>query len=112
MADSRARAAAEPLRLSQNWVVAALIFSAWLAGLLATAHWLIGSSGSPQLRQRELLVLAGLGGAAVCVFVAFMTVQLRTEARRRAEMALQREPLLPTAGSDDADEQQSGDEAV
>lgn len=83
MLDSRIRAAAEPLLLHKNWVVATLVFVLWCSGLLLLEDWLISSYGAPQLQQWQLAVVGGTGGVLVAVFVVWAVLRARHERKRR-----------------------------
>jgi hypothetical protein len=83
MFDSRIRAAAEPLLLHKNWVVATLVFALWCLGVLVLEDWLISSYGTPQLQHWQVAVVGGTGGVLVAVFVAWAVLRSRHEQKRR-----------------------------
>lgn len=89
MEDSRIRAAAEPLLLHKNWLVATLVFTLWCSGLLLLENWLIQQYARPQLQQWRLQVVGGSGVLLVVVFVVwvFMRVQYEREKRDAVEAA-------------------------
>jgi hypothetical protein len=101
MADSRVRAAVEPLLLHKNWAVATLVFALWCSGLLLLENWLIEAYGAPQLRCWKLEVLAGSGGVLLLGYVVWAVFQIRHERRRRDE---REDGLLGGYDTSDSDE--------
>jgi hypothetical protein len=101
MADSRVRAAAEPLLLHKNWAVATLVFALWCSGLLLFENWLIQGYGPPQLQYWRLEVLAGSGGVLLLGYVVWAVLQVRHERRRWAE---RQDGLLAGYDTSDSDE--------
>lgn len=94
MADARARAAAEPLRLAANWPVAAAIAALWLAGAEWGAWWAVRRYGNEEDAVYLPAGMALLGAAAVAGFAAFYASRSAKDARRAAAAGGAREPLL------------------
>jgi hypothetical protein len=82
MADAHERAASEPLRISKNWVAAAIFFIIWDVLLLWCAFWAVRYFGSEAFVARWLwVILGGVAAALVAAEGAWSVLEIRAERR-------------------------------